>query len=923
MSPHALTRALTTALIAGAALVAIAVPSASATGGPFACDVATTFIAQGPNTSLSALTYGTSGGSFAPIGGPAGFQYNGIAYNPNDHYIYGVNVNSTQLYRIDDAGTMSLVMTTGFFFPNVGAIDAATNTMYVMNSGNGAIGKINLTTMAESVLALSEYPYISDFTFVDGQIWGQSNQGFQSLVRIDPATGHVDRFAAPMLPASYGAGAAWTYGNGNLGLSDNGSGTILQIKIDGASTATPTFAIVSSQPGPGSQNNDGTHCPGLGSDLSVTKAAPAYVDAGEQTTWTLTVHNGGPGTSSAHVVTDDVPAAVTNLHTTTPGCTFTGHRLQCVHGPLAAGADTVVTFTGDAPLDAGATVVNTASVLGNDADPDPSNDEDSATTHVGAEPADLSIVKTADPAEVHPGDTVTYHLTAHNDGGGAAADVELTDTIPAGLTVTSVPAGCTLTAGTLHCPLGTLAPGETRTVTLQATADAVSLPAAHDHLLTASKVEAQIDLDAGQTSALDLVCPSGARMTDGSVRADEVDQGTGTLADVHVLRSESTGLDRYSFRVENTGTGRAQAKAFGVCLASPTGTSLGHAHDLIVSAPATTTATVNPGRTTLHVSCGAGQVAVAPGFAIGAGFARLAASEPDGTGRAFTIESALGAVVTVSARCLDRTTGETDGHVHALRLGEIDRDVTVPAHATATERVVCPDDAKGIVASFDVPEGMLAVGNDPQPKSRDFRLVNTTGAPLAAHLDLLCVGDRTGGPAVLERLTNSAMVSSTTPDPDADDLVSGATVLLTAGDLAPIDVPAPTPHAFAATTSAPASSGPVAAAPSARRPAAPAAAARVAAVPKAASVSVRGTAVRVTLTTTGAASGTVRLVVGRTTVATASYHRTKAGRSVLTLRLTKQGRKLLHRKGAARKATLVVRTAGGRMRTTTVRLPRG
>jgi hypothetical protein len=119
--------------------------------------------------------------------------------------------------------------------------------------------------------------------------------------------------------------------------------------------------------------------------------------------------------------------------------------------------------------------------------------------------------------------------------------------------------------------------------------------------------------------------------------------------------------------------------------------------------------------------------------------------------------------------------------------------VTVPANSTVSDSVICADDAKGIVASYRLAAGLQLAGHDPQPMSRVFKLVNPTGQPLTAELDLLCVGDRTGGAVVTSQIVNSATVSSSTPDLDSDDQAASATLSVTTGDVQPPPTPPPGP----------------------------------------------------------------------------------------------------------------------------------
>jgi uncharacterized repeat protein (TIGR01451 family) len=84
--------------------------------------------------------------------------------------------------------------------------------------------------------------------------------------------------------------------------------------------------------------------------------------------------------------------------------------------------------------------------------------------------ADLSLDKADAPDPVAPRDPLTYTLVATNNGPNAAPDARLLDRLRAGATFVSASPGCMHSAGQVDCPLGTLAPGESATVTITVTA---------------------------------------------------------------------------------------------------------------------------------------------------------------------------------------------------------------------------------------------------------------------------------------------------------------------------------------------------------------------------------------------------------------------------------------------------------------------
>jgi uncharacterized repeat protein (TIGR01451 family) len=294
------------------------------------------------------------------------------------------------------------------------------------------------------------------------------------MVRIDPVTKVVNTFsvAGLNLPSEF-YGAAWTYGNGNLGFDGN-LGGVYQIAVTNPASATPTFSLVATGPGPASTNNDGTSCTPGPVDLGIAKTGPAVVAPSGTVTWSLAVTNHGPNVSSGFVISDAVPAGYTAVSSTTPGCTVNGHSVSCLGGVLAVGATATVALTARAPA-VGGCLTNTASVLGNEADPSSVNNTSSLQTCVPdnlANPA-IDLVKTASPTAVTAaGQLVTYAFVVTNTGTLALSNVSVSDAFTS---------GGTGSMSAITCQAATLAPGASTTC-------------------TATYVVSQADVDAGQVT---------------------------------------------------------------------------------------------------------------------------------------------------------------------------------------------------------------------------------------------------------------------------------------------------------------------------------------------------------------------------------------------------------------------------------------
>jgi uncharacterized repeat protein (TIGR01451 family) len=206
----------------------------------------------------------------------------------------------------------------------------------------------------------------------------------------------------------------------------------------------------------------------LNADVSMLKSGPVEMVAGGTGTYTLAVGNGGPGSAANVVVTDNLPAGLTLLSATVQpagalALSVTPSGVSATTNSFAAGAAATLTLVVRAEVSAvGTTVTNVASIASSTTDTNPANNTSSVATRIIG--ADMSMVKTG-PASLAAGGTAVYVLTVINAGPSAAANVTVTDALPAGLTLLSASASSgnftlmttssSLTALALAMPVGT------------------------------------------------------------------------------------------------------------------------------------------------------------------------------------------------------------------------------------------------------------------------------------------------------------------------------------------------------------------------------------------------------------------------------------------------------------------------------------
>ena len=192
---------------------------------------------------------------------------------------------------------------------------------------------------------------------------------------------------------------------------------------------------------PGNNSDDAEVVVRAEADLRITKSHPVGpVLAGNDLTFTMTVENQGPSDAVADVVvTDTLPAGFSFVAATGPwdcapgtvdpqivSCTYLGGALIA-----ATSADPLVMVVAISPDTPEGTYDNVARVASPTTDPVPGNNTATDPVDVVVV-ADVSIVKTHDPATVRVGQPLVFTLAVRNDGPSDAQNVIVTDTIPAG-----------------------------------------------------------------------------------------------------------------------------------------------------------------------------------------------------------------------------------------------------------------------------------------------------------------------------------------------------------------------------------------------------------------------------------------------------------------------------------------------------------
>ena len=256
------------------------------------------------------------------------------------------------------------------------------------------------------------------------------------------------------------SGGVWTIGNL---LATNVVTMTVTATVDVAALRTTTATVSGAEYDPDAADNTATaSVDARQADLVVTKVVDdPNPPLGTDVTFTVTVHNNGPDTSTGVTVADTLPGGLTLVSSSASVGTY-GAGVWTV-GSLANGVTETLTIL--ATVISPAVMTNTATVDATTSDPLAANDSYFATVY--AQQADVVLTKTVDNATPALNTNVTFSVTVRNDGPFDAAAVRVDDALPAGLQLQSSSA----TAGTYAADVwnvGTLLVGETHTLTIVA-----------------------------------------------------------------------------------------------------------------------------------------------------------------------------------------------------------------------------------------------------------------------------------------------------------------------------------------------------------------------------------------------------------------------------------------------------------------------
>ncbi|MGV0373147.1 DUF6923 family protein [Corynebacterium pilbarense] len=295
---------------------------------------------------------------------------------------------------------------------------------------------------------------------------GALGKGTQRLWRTDTTTGVTDFWDINELKTPAGDtidpgiyGNAWTYGNGDLGFSNNNTGTAYRIALKNSEGPRDEveIALVSKERVPHSYNNDAatnaytiSELEKAGVDLEVSKKLKKVDGKWE---WTIEVTNNSPCASSGFAIRDLIGGNLSEVDVVPVSDGWTSQKtakdgtLNWTHGPLKGNNEETAILRVTAGRSTEECAVNRASVIGNENDPNPNNDSaadgdcdpqleikkyigpfDESKSPADHDPLDAQDADTDWPT-IESGQPVLIRYVVTNTGSGTISDISLSDVV--------------------------------------------------------------------------------------------------------------------------------------------------------------------------------------------------------------------------------------------------------------------------------------------------------------------------------------------------------------------------------------------------------------------------------------------------------------------------------------------------------------
>ncbi len=399
---------------------------------------------------------------------------------------------------------------------------------------------------------------------------------------------------------------------------------------------------------------------------------------------------------------------------------------------------------------------------------------------------DLRISKTGVPDPVLAGQVLTYTMTVANAGPVTADSVVVTDVLPAGVTFLSTTPACTNAAGTLTCPLGSLLAGQSRSLVVQVKVPADYLGSSSSGTLT-------------NTASVAATNQGDTNLSNNTAAATTTVNGSADVSVSKICKPDDpavAGSEGFcDIIVDNLGPSDASGVTLQDVLSSATPFRV---VSVAVSPSGSCSPTSTTDVTSVTIACDLGTEPVG-----GRTTVRITVTADD-IAQVNDLASATSTTVDP-----DKANNSAQGRISFVGSADLSLVKTGPASVIAGTQIAYrmtvsnggPSTARDVVVQDVMPAGVSFVSVTPstgtctsgQPGARDLRCgLGNLARGAVVTIDVVGLVAPDVLPGTL--LFNEAVVSSSTADPDNDDVrASVRTEVRTSADLSVLKSGTPSP----------------------------------------------------------------------------------------------------------------------------------
>lgn len=376
-----------------------------------------------------------------PVGAPAASSYNALAAHLPTSSLYAIsnggpgsgNPGGALLRVLDDGSTEDALPAGSLGGPSSAAAfgeGVLQDRMYYVLRDSKLLKWIDVVTLEETADPTPVNFDPIDMAWNAGYFWGLKGTGSEAkITRMSPEGDVTVAPIAPLDTTKLGGGnfgAAWTYGNGNLGFVSNAGGSV-QLRITSADPIE--VEIVGYSSGEVSSQLDAAMIPNPPGDLSVRFEA-TWSGGGEPIELSPVVKNVGATPITGYqlrVGPDETDSRVVEAPSE---CVVVSAEYQCGGGPLQPGEERRVTFNLQGPAGPEVAAQWVAIVESNEFDTDPSNNTDSFSPP-GSVVVDVStdvkarVIDTNGDGIASPGETIEVYVLVQNHSAETLTDVDV------------------------------------------------------------------------------------------------------------------------------------------------------------------------------------------------------------------------------------------------------------------------------------------------------------------------------------------------------------------------------------------------------------------------------------------------------------------------------------------------------------------